>query len=313
MILYNNNIMGVLMSVLFTDSDCELWYDQLDSLKIKNIEMPYTIDGQEYFYDLGKTTDFKDFFDKLRKGKNSITSALNSENYKDIFEPIFASGEDVLYISFSHEMSGTFNQLRSAIAELKEKYPDRKFTMFNTKCISYPAGMVAVEASRLKSQGLSDEEIVNQLKEFVKHVGCYFIVDNLMHLKRGGRLSTTAAIAGTILSLKPVLTFDGKGALKVINKVIGRKAATNMLINKIIQNALADENHEVYILDADCRHETEQMKKVILAKRPDLSVKLQTIGPVIGSHCGPNLIAIVYKAKERAIAIDDIDGCVEVL
>lgn len=301
------------MSVLFTDSDCELWHDQLDSLKIKNIEMPYTIDGQEYFYDLGKTTDFKDFFDKLRKGKNSITSALNSENYKDIFEPIFASGEDVLYISFSHEMSGTFNQLRSAIVELKVKYPDRKFTMFNTKLISYPAGMVVVEASRLKSQGLSDEEIVTKLKEFVKQVCCYFIVDNLMHLKRGGRLGTTAAIAGTLLSLKPVLTFDEKGSLKVISKIIGRKAATNMLINKVVGNALPDENHEVYILDADCRQETEQMKKVILAKRPDLSVKLQTIGPVIGSHCGPNLIAIVYKAKQRVIPIDDIDSCVEVL
>lgn len=301
------------MSVLFTDSDCELWHDQLDSLNIKNIEMPYTIDDQEYFYDLGKTTDFKDFFDKLRKGKNSITSALNSENYKDIFEPFFASGQDVLYICFSHEMSGTFNQLRTAIKELKEKYPDRKFTMFNTKAISYPAGMTVVEAARLKNQGLSDEEIVEQLKEFTKHVSCYFIVDNLMHLKRGGRLGATAAIAGTLLSLKPVLTFDEKGALKVISKIIGRKAATNMLINKIVTNALADENHDVYILDADCRQETEQMKKAIQAKRPDLNVHLQTIGPVIGSHCGPNMIAIVYKAKERVIPLSDVENCVEVL
>lgn len=301
------------MSVLFTDSDCELWYDQLDSLNIKNIEMPYTIDDKEYFYDLGKTTDFKEFYDKLRKGKNSITSALNSENYKDIIEPVFASGEDILYICFSHEMSGTFNQLRSAVKELKEKYPERKLTMFNTKAISFPAGMQVVEASRLKKQGLSDEEIVEKLKDFTNHVACYFIVDNLMHLKRGGRLSTTAAIAGTLLSLKPVLTFDGNGALKVINKVIGRKTATNMLTNKIITGAIADENHEVYILDADCRQETEQMKNAILAKRPDLNVKLQTIGPVIGSHCGPNLIAIVYKAKQRVIPVDNVETSVEVL
>lgn len=301
------------MSVLFTDSDCELWYDQLDSLNIKNIEMPYTIDDKEYFYDLGKTTDFKEFFGKLRKGKNSITSALNSENYKDIFEPIFKSGEDVLYISFSHAMSGTFNQLRTAIKELKEKYPERKFTMFNTKAISYPAGMHAVEAVRLKALGLSDEEIIEKLKEFTNQVGCYFIVDNLMHLKRGGRLSATAAIAGTILSLKPVLTFDENGALKVINKVMGRKTATNMLINKILTQAVADENHEVYILDADCRAETEQMKKTVLSKRPELKVHLQTIGPVIGSHCGPNLIAVVYKAKNRVIPIADIENSVEVL
>lgn len=301
------------MSVLFTDSDCELWHDQLESLNIRNIEMPYTIDNNEYFYDLGKTTDFKDFFNKLRKGKNSTTSALNAENYKDIFEPIFASGEDILYISFSHAMSGTFNQLRTAVKELKEKYPKRKLTMFNTNAISFPAGMQAVEAARLKQNGLTDEEIVEKMKDFTNHVGCYFIVDNLMHLKRGGRLSTTAAIAGTLLSLKPVLTFDENGALKVISKIIGRKAATNFLINKVVSDAVIDENHEVYILDADCRAETEQMKKVINAKRPELDVKLQTIGPVIGSHCGPNLIAVVYKAKQRVIPVGDVNKAVEVL
>lgn len=300
------------MSVLFTDSDCELWYDQLESLNIRNIEMPYTIDGQEHFYDLGKTTDFKDFFNKLRKGKQSTTSALNSENYKEIFEPIFQSGEDILYISFSHAMSGTFNQLRATVSELKEKYPERKFRMFNTNSISCPAGIQAIEAAKLKQQGLDDEQIIEKLKDFTNKVGCYFIVDNLMHLKRGGRLSTTAAIAGTILSLKPVLTFDEKGALKVVNKIIGRKAATNFLINKIINDSTNDSDHEVYILDADCRAETEQMKKVIQNKRPNLNIRLQTIGPVIGSHCGPNLIAVVYLAKNRPINVADVESAVEV-
>ena len=300
------------MSVLFTDSDCELWYDELEKLNVKNIDMPFTIDDKEYMYDLGKTTDFEGFYQKLRKGKNGTTSALNIENYKDIFEPVFAAGEDILYISFSHAMSGTFNQLRIAVRELKEKYPERKFTMFNTNCISAPSALHVKEAARLKAEGKSDEKIVEHLKKFTTQVNCYFVVDSLMHLKRGGRLSATAAVAGSILSIKPMLTFDENGSLKVFSKVIGRKNAINSLTNKIINEAVDDEKYEVYILDADCRPETEQMLKTIKEKRPNLNVKLQTIGPVIGCHCGPDLIAIAYVGKERAIAIKDVDKAVEV-
>ena len=300
------------MSVLFTDSDCELWYDELEKLNVKNIDMPFTIDDKEYMYDLGKTTDFEGFYQKLRKGKNGTTSALNIENYKDIFEPVFAAGEDILYISFSHAMSGTFNQLRIAVRELKEKYPERKFTMFNTNCISAPSALHVKEAARLKAEGKSDEKIVEHLKKFTTQVNCYFVVDSLMHLKRGGRLSATAAVAGSILSIKPMLTFDENGSLKVFSKVIGRKSAINSLTNKIINEAVDDEKYEVYILDADCRPETEQMLKTVKEKRPNLNVKLQTIGPVIGCHCGPAVIAIAYVGKERAIAIKDVDKAVEV-
>ena len=301
------------MSVLFTDSDCELWYDQLEKYNVKNIEMPYTIDDKEYFYDLGKTTDFKDFFNRLRKGSIAITSALNSENYKEIFEPVFASGEDVLYVSFSHAMSGTFNQLRVAIKELKEKYPERKLTLFNTKSISYPAGMQAVEAAKMKLNGASDEEIVEFLKDFTNHTNCYFIVDNLMHLKRGGRLSAMSAIAGTLLNIKPVLTFDENGALKVVNKIMGRKAAMNFLANTIIENAIDPEKYEAIVLDADAREEAEQVAKMIKDKRPELTVRNQTIGPVIGAHCGPGLLGIAYIAKERIIPIANVEDSVEVL
>ena len=107
-----------IMSVFFCDSNCELWYDKVETLGIKFISMPYTIDGQEYYYDLGKNTDNKEFFDKMRKGASAKTSALNMNDYIDIFEPVLASGEDALYVSFSHKMSGTFNQLQTALNEL---------------------------------------------------------------------------------------------------------------------------------------------------------------------------------------------------
>ncbi len=300
------------MSVIYTDSDCELWYDQLDKLGVRNIEMPYSIGNQEYMYDLGKTTDFKDFYNRLRKGERSMTSALNAQDYTDIFEPVFKAGEDVLYICFSLAMSGTFNQLRTAIKELKEKYPERKFTMFNTKSISYASGIQVVEAAKLKAQGLSDEEIVEKLKDFTQRVCCYFIVDDLMHLKRGGRLGATAAFAGSILKLKPVLTFDGEGSLKVVNKIMGRKNAINFLIKAVEENAVEGDYDNV-ILDADCREEAEKMQTDILSKRPDVQIRPQTVGPVIGSHCGPGLLGVVYIGEKRVLPINDVESCVEIL
>lgn len=301
------------MSVLFTDSDCELWFNELEPLNIKNIEMPYILDNQEYMYDLGKTTDFKDFYNKLRKGVNSTTSALNVEQYKEILTPIFKSGEDVLYVSFSHAMSGTFDQLRLAMKELKNNFPERKLTLFNTNSISVPAGLQAMYAAKLKLNGATDEEIISFLKEFTNKVNCYFIVNNLMHLKRGGRLSATAAIAGSILNLKPVLTFDSVGALKVVNKIIGRKAALNFLTKKIIADAIDEDKYDCYIIDADCRPETEEMFRKIKEVRPNLNVRLQTIGPVIGSHCGPDVVGIAYVAKQRAIPLNENTVNVEVL
>lgn len=301
------------MSVLLTDSDCELWFDELEPLNIKNIEMPYILDGNEYMYDLGKTTDFKDFYNKLRKGVSSTTSALNIEQYKNFLTPIFESGEDVLYISFSHAMSGTFDQLRIAMKELKEKFPNRKLTLFNTNAISVPSGIQVKAAAKLKENGATDEEIISFLKEFTNNIACYFVVNNLMHLKRGGRLSATAAIAGSILNLKPILSFDSKGSLKVVNKIIGRKAALNYLTKKVIEDAIDEEKYDAYIIDADCRNETEEMAKKIKTSRPNLNVKLQTIGPVIGSHCGPDVVGVVFVAKNRVVELEKNISNVEVL
>lgn len=293
-----------------TDSDCDLWYNQLDELNIQNIQMPYSVEDTVYFYDLGKTTDFKTFYNNLRKEKRAATSSLNAEEYKDIIEPIFKNGEDILYICFSHEMSGTFNQLRTAVKELKETYPDRKLTMFNTKAISVPAGIQAIEAAKLKQKGASDEDIVKFLKDFANRVGCYFAVDNLMHLKRGGRLSSTAAFAGTLLNIKPVLTFDEKGSLKVINKLMGRKKIINFLAQEAIDNA--DMLYDIYVLDADCREDGEIIKNIIMQKHPKANIINQTVGPIVGVHCGPGVLAVIYVTKQRVITLANNDN-VEVL
>lgn len=290
------------MSVLICDSNCELWYTRAKELGLDYISMPYTIDGQEYYYDLGEKTDFKDFYDRVRKGSVPITSALNPENYKEILEPYFAKGEDILYISFSHAMSGTFNQLNTALKELYEKYPKRKCTVFDTNSISLGAGIQVEQAAILKQKGASDEDIINYLKDFTNKVAVYFVVDDLMHLKRGGRLSAAAAFAGTLLGLKPMLTFNAKGGLDVIAKISGKKKAIRTMADKVI-NELADTDKPVYLVDADCPADADLLEQMIKEKRPEAKIVRQVVGPVIGTHCGPGTMGVIFAAEKRPIPL----------
>ena len=292
-------------SVLIFDSNCELWYARAEELGLDYISMPYTYNGEEYNYDLGKNTDFKKFYDAVRAGTVPKTMALNPENYKDIITPYFEKGEDVLYVSFSHAMSGTFSSLEAALKELKEKFPERKCTVFNTGAISIGALPVVEKAAALKKEGKSDEEIVECLKQFTSRIAVYFVVDDLMHLKRGGRLSGAAAIAGTMLNLKPILTFDDKGGLSVIEKAMGKKKAMRKLAEKVAQGWTGKE-YPVYIADADCPEEGKDLAEMIKELCPEANIINQTIGPVIGSHCGPNTLAVSFIADCRPIPLKDV-------
>ena len=292
------------MSVLLCDSNCELWYTTVKELGIDYIPMPYLYNDREYFYDLGENTDFAAFYSAVRAGAVPKTQALNPENYKDVLEPYFAAGEDVLYISFSHAMSGTFAQLDAAISELKQKYPNRKCTVFDTKSISLGTGIQVKAAAELKNKGASDEEIISFLNDFTNRVAVYFVVDDLMHLKRGGRLSAASAVVGTLLSVKPVLTTNSQGGLSVLEKVSGRKKAVRSLCEKVART-IADYNYPVYVLDADCKEDGDELAAMIKAHRPEADIVRQTVGPVIGSHCGPGTLGVIFIADERPLKLEN--------
>ena len=294
------------MSVLIFDSNCELWHTRAEALGLDYISMPYTYNGEEFYYDLGKNTDFKRFYSEVRAGSVPKTMALNPENYKDFLTPYFEKGEDVLYISFSHAMSGTFDSLDTALKELKQRYPERKCTVFNTCAISIGALPVVERAAALKKEGKTDGEIVECLTQFIQRIAVYFVVDDLMHLKRGGRLSSAAAIAGTVLNLKPVLTFDSNGGLSVIEKVMGRKKALRTLAEKVAQG-ITDKEYPVYIADGDCPDEGKALADMIEELCPGVKTINQTIGPVIGSHCGPNTLAVSFIADSRPIPLKDVN------
>lgn len=292
-----------IMSVLICDSNSELWFTKAEALGLDYIAMPYCYEDKEYYYDLGKNTDFKKFFTAVRSGVVPKTMALNPENYKEILAPYFAKGEDVLYVSFSHAMSGTFTQLQKALDELKEEFPERKCTVFNTNSVSLGAGIQVEKAAEMKMDGASDGEILEFLNDFTNKVAVYFVVDDLMHLKRGGRLSGAAAVAGTMLSLKPVLTVNGKGGLSVYEKIMGRKKAVRALAEKVI-NEITDPAYGVYVVDADCQDTGDELAALIKRARPDILVKRQAVGPVIGSHCGPGTFGVIFIADKRPVPLE---------
>lgn len=290
------------MSVLICDADGELWYTRAEELGLYSIAMPYSYGGNVYYYDLGKNTDFRAFYDAVRGGEIPKTMALNPEEYVQILESYFEKGEDVLYVSFSHAMSGTFDHLNTALEQLQQKYPDRKCTVFDTKSICLGAGIQMEYAAVLKNSGASDDEIIEKLTSFRDRVAVYFVVDDLMHLKRGGRLSGIAAFAGTLLSLKPMLTVDEKGSLKVFEKITGKKKALRKMADHVIAELTGTE-FNVYVLDADCPDEGDAFAAMIKEARPEAKIVRQTVGPVIGSHCGPDTIGVIFIADSRPVPL----------
>lgn len=291
------------MSVLICDADGELWYTRQEELGVDYIKMPYSYNDEEFYYDLGKDTDFRKFYDAVRGGTIPKTMALNPDEYVEILEPYFAKGEDVLYVSFSHAMSGTFGHLETALKRLHETYPERKCTVFDTKSISLGAGIQMEYAAELKNNGASDEEIIEALKTFTDRVAVYFVVDDLMHLKRGGRLSGVAAFAGTLLQLKPVLTVDGRGSLAVWKKISGKKAALRAIAANVASELTGTE-FTVYVVDADSPKEGNYLADMIKQSRPEAKIFRQTIGPVIGAHCGPGTIGVIFVADKRPIELE---------
>lgn len=290
------------MSTMIFDSNGELWYTRAEELGLDYISMPYYINGEEYFYDLGKETNFRKFYDLVRAGNIPKTQALNPEDYKNFLTPYFERGEDILYISFSHKLSGTFQSLDLALRELRERFPDRKCTVFDTNSISLGTGIQVEAAARRKAEGASDEEILAFLSAFTDRVCVYFTVDDLMHLKRGGRCSGLAAVAGTVLGLKPMLSVGADGGLAVLSKISGRKKAIRTLAEKVVSE-LTDESYPVYVVDADCPEEGDKLRDLILEKRPGANVVRQIVGPVIGSHCGPGTLGVIFVGDKRPVPL----------
>ena len=285
--------------VFMTDSDSDLYYRIADERNIQVIKMPYAVDGVEYYDDNGRSGGTHEFFQKMRAGAVPVTSALNTDNYLEAFEPILESGQDILFIAFSSKMSATLESARKAREMLLGKYPDRKLLICDTMRISGPMSLLVIRAHDMYLGGASMEEIAAWVKQNRFRFHGWLTVDDLVYLKRGGRISSTSAFFASVLDIKPILCVGRSGKIDPAEKVQGRKKALKTLIDRTVQYIEEPEKQEILIMQADVPEDADRLKAQLLARIPGLKgVRIQDVGPVIGAHCGPGTIAVCFCGKE---------------
>ena len=287
--------------VFMTDSDSDLPYEYVDKYDLTMVYMPYMIDGVEYLDDLGRNGKQAEYFDNMRKGVSPVTSLLPTPVYLEYFEPILSAGKDILFIAFSSRMSSTINNIRAAIEEMKEKYPDRRILLVDTLSISAPMALLLHRAYRMYADGKSMDEIAQWVEANKLRCHAWLTVDDLKYLKRGGRISSIAATMGTMLDLKPVITLNREGSMAAVDKVRGRKAALRYVADKTAELIENPEEQELVILHADAKEDACRLEALMRERVPNIgSVTHYFVGPVIGAHCGPGTVASCFMGKERA-------------
>lgn len=288
------------MSKFFCDSLCELWFTKIDELGVNLINMSYSLGSEVTDYDCGRNTDFKKFYNALRKGKDSKTQSLNMQNYIDYFEPVLASGEDVIYVHFSGEMSGTFNHMNKAISYLKEKYPNRTIRAVDTKSVSIGSEIIVYEAAKLWKAGATDDEVVEFVINHRDNFVLRFIAEDLKYLKKGGRLSATGMVVGTVLNIKPIIGVNSDGVLVKVGTAQGVKGGIKKLVDEMKELGSDVYNHPVIVAHADAENLVEELKVKLFEEFGDrLVVWEQPIGPTVGAHCGPGTLGIAYHGSRR--------------
>ena len=283
--------------VIYTDSACDLKPDVLKSLNVECIQLSFRFDNEDKDY-LNNEMDINTFYKRMKNGETAKTSAINPETFSHRFEELLSEGRDILYIGFSSGLSTTFNSARIAADELKAKYPERKIICVDSLCASAGQGMLVYLAAKKRDLGADLETVAEYIEGIKLNLCHWFTVDDLVYLKRGGRISPTVAIVGGILGIKPILHVDNEGKLVNVSKVRGRKASLNALLDKYGELA-ENKQGTVFISNADC-HEDVSYLKTQFKERYNAEIEIVTdIGPVIGAHSGPGTMAVFFLGKER--------------
>lgn len=283
---------------IITDSAAILRPDQLERANVDCLNFEYTIDGQNYPDDAAHSKlSLRAFYDLLRAGAMPTTNQINLQRYMDAFERYLQQGQDVLYLCFSSGLSGSFNTSNIAAQELMEKYPGRKVICADTLTATYGQGMLVRRAAALRDAGASIEQVRDWVIGNRFSMNAIFVVDDLNHLKRGGRVSPAVAFAGTMLNIKPCLMIDHEGKLATVAKARGRKKALDWVVENV--QAQLPTGDEIAVVHSDCQEEAEQFRRRLMERYPGFVVSLEDLGPLLGAHTGPNLIGTVFFGNER--------------
>jgi len=282
---------------IITDSCCDFPNEMYAELGLTVV--PLSVEFRGRTYDDKNDDSLKEMYNGLRAGEAAKTAAVNPDRWAGVMEPVLAAGEDVLVMAFSSGLSTTYQSAVIAAQELQEKYPQRKLYVVDTLAASMGQGLLVWYACKKRDAGMSLDELHAWVEDTKLHLCHWFTVDDLMHLKRGGRVSATTALVGTMLQIKPVLHVDNEGHLINRAKARGRKASIDALARKVEELGGGYDNSTMFISHGDCLEDAEYLAKVLKEKYGVKEVRISYVGAVIGSHSGPGTVALFFLGEHR--------------
>ena len=282
--------------VILTDSACDIVPETLTLWGVKAISLTFRFNGEDKEYG-NDDMPSGDFYDRMRAGGIAKTSAINSERFRVFFEDELKAGNDVLYLGFSSGLSTTYNSARLAADQLRETYPERTINVVDSLCAALGQGLLVWHAARKQKAGMSLADLTDWVENNKLNVCHWVTVDDLSHLKRGGRISATTAIVGTMLNIKPIIFVDNDGHLINTAKVRGRKAAMELLAKKLEETATDKET--VFIGHGDCPEDAAALEAILKEKYGVKNVITGYVGPVIGAHTGPGVLVVFFMGTQR--------------
>lgn len=286
-------------TVLLIDSCTDLPRSYVEANNLPVVSLTCHFKGKEYKDDFGKTLGYKEFYEAVRNGEMPSTSQVNVYEYAEIFKKYALEGKSVIYLGFSSALSGSLNSAYLAKDMVCEEIENADITVIDSKSASLGEGLLAYNANEMLKNGASKDEVVSWLETNKLKINHWFTVDDLGHLKRGGRLSGTAAFVGTLLDIKPVLKVDDEGRLIPVSKVKGRKKSIKMLFEMLQENIVSPEEQVIAISHGDCIEDAEYLKEMILKEYKVKDIIINEVGPVIGAHSGPGTLALFFAGSKR--------------
>ncbi len=286
--------------VILTDSSCDLTADMVRELGIQVLPLSFHI-GDESYHNYSDNRDMspEEFYAQVRAGAMPTTSAVNPDQYTAALEPILSAGKDALILSFSSGLSATYQSSKIAADEMAEKYPDRKVFAVDTLCACMGQGLIVWMACRKQAAGETIEAVRDWVEANKLNVCHWVAVDDLSHLKRGGRISATTAFVGGMLSIKPIIHVDAEGKLVNVAKTRGRGASLDYLVEQAVKTAIHPEEQTMFINHSDCLADAKKVGDAVQEKLGVKRVVYNFIGPVIGAHTGTGTVAFSFLGSER--------------
>ena len=284
--------------IILTDSGTDFTPEMIKELDVELLDLTVKLEGEEPR--ANSALDLPELYAFLREKKSASTAAVNLDTFLEVMTPHLEAGKDILYLGFSSGLSSTFASGRLAAEELSEKYPDRKILVADTLCASLGQGLLVYHAAKQRQNGASIEEVRDFVEANKLNLCHWFTIDDLFFLKRGGRVSATTAVVGTMLGIKPVMHVDNEGHLINVSKARGRRASIDALFDKAKETMIGDRSEAVvFISHGDCIEDAEYLADRIRKELGVKEVRIGYVGAVIGSHSGPGTLALFFLGSQR--------------